>query len=141
MTYNPITTMYYWTKGENVPLTSNFGTKEMTCHCNYDTCKNQFVTNDLMKRLEALRAEFAHPITIDRGYTCLHHQADLVGQGYQAAAPLSSMHCRGGAVDISSGFVSALGALLPKYFSAIGTAATWFHVDTRSDKLRRWEYK
>lgn len=60
--------------------------------------------------------------------------------GFETSAGVSQ-HELGNAADITSMSFKRLGEMLPEEFNAIGTGRTFYHVDTRDDKERRWSYR
>ena len=129
-------------KHSNTRISAHFVSSEFECPCNHPSCVDQEISDSLIKKLEDLRVEFDLPISINSGYRCAEKQQDLRDQGYETATGKST-HELGKAVDIRPTDLSNmkdLGKLLPKYFKAIGTAKTFFHVDERDDKERRWSY-
>lgn len=132
---------YIWNRGEDAPVGTlgHFSTLELACHCNYTDCVEQRVSEKLINRLENVRLEYDAPIFINRAYSCLKHQADLVGAGLQAADPAKSMHPKGEAADIRARLMTKLVPIVERYFQAIGLAPTWLHCDTRPKDVR-WTY-
>lgn len=133
---------YLWNKGEDAPVgtTNHFRSRELECHCTYPDCIEQRVSQKLINRLENVRLEYGDAVFINRAYSCRHHQADLLGAGFQAAHPDKSQHCVGEAADIRARLMTKLVPIVERYFQAVGLAPTWLHADTRDDKPRRWTY-
>lgn len=127
--------MHTWTRGATGALSAYFTAKEFTCKCG--VCRDQRVSKELIKKLDLVRAAVG-PITITSGFRCGLHQANLTKQGLNTAK--NSTHCIGQAADITCGDLAALFTACEAEFKAIGTAATFLHVDLRADKVRRWSY-
>lgn len=91
--------------------------------------------------MELVRAEYGMPITVTSAFRCGKYQAQLRGSlppGHTAVGP--STHEYGNALDVQGPDMPKLLNILEKYFMAIGVASTFFHVDLRADKVRRWKY-
>jgi uncharacterized protein YcbK (DUF882 family) len=89
-----------------------------------------------------VRVAFNAPITINSGYRCAVKQEQLRKAGYETAVGISS-HELGIAADISAPDMAALGVAVEKVFGpySIGTANSFYHVDSRPNGPRRWSYK
>jgi uncharacterized protein YcbK (DUF882 family) len=132
---------FYWKKGEDVPVSAHFGTKELTCQCSHPACIDQMISGELLNRLEKIRIDLAQPISVTSAFRCAEHQQDLRESGIMTAAG-KSQHELGNASDIKCPVpIDDLVNTAAKYFQAIGIAHTWIHVDLRNDKpIRRWYY-
>lgn len=133
--------MQVFKKNENKKLTRNFVSKEFECRCLKD-CGNQYVSEELLNRLQSVRDEMGCPITVTSGFRCREHQEHLRGSGIKTATGIST-HELGIAVDVqvAPSKMDKLYSILEKYFKSIGVARTFFHVDLRNDKeKRRWKY-
>lgn len=128
---------YTWSRGSNLPLSAHFNAKEFTCKCGI--CKGQKISAELIKRLERVREAYGAPITVTSGYRCANHQAALRKSGIQTAVGTSS-HERAEATDLFGADMPKLLKLLESEFKSIGLANTFYHVDLRDDKIRRWTY-
>jgi uncharacterized protein YcbK (DUF882 family) len=129
-----------WQRGSNLPLSAHFNAKEFTCQCGM--CRPQKIKNDLITKLERVREKFGRPLIITSGYRCARHQASLRGQGLQTASGTST-HELGEAADVRPKDLADMPELLKileEEFKAIGLASTFYHVDLRADKIRRWKY-
>lgn len=127
-------------KGDDSLVTPSFKAREFDCPCG--ECSSTLISEELLLKLQAIRDQIAAPLHINSGYRCPAHQAALTSEGYETATP--SQHELGCAADIQA--VCIGGAALETIaracgFKAVGVGQTWIHVDTRSDKDRRWEYK
>ena len=126
---------YIWKKGERVQLTNNFSTVEFACKCKRADCVEQKISVRLVTDIQWLREATQSSLRVHSGYRCEAHNKAVGG------AP-KSQHPKGDAADVSSS------ALLPAElrktaevrFKAIGTASNFLHLDTRNDKVRRWNY-
>lgn len=131
--------MYHWSRGTNRNLSAHFTTKEFTCQCGI--CRDQRISEKLIEKLEEVRALYGRPIVVTSGFRCARHQAHLRGTlppGYTAKG--KSQHEEGFAADVKGEDMQALYAAIEQVFKAIGLAKTFFHVDLRADKVRRWNY-
>lgn len=146
---------YTWQKGSNKRLTSYFNEAEFTCPCNFEPCKEQRISIDLINRLQTLRKQFKNPVKITSGFRCFFYQAALASRGYETAKGISQ-HELGNAADVAPvlgvirpgetnpltlpELMVKLKDLVEANFKASGQGKTFFHVDTRADKERRWSY-
>lgn len=136
--------MFIFKKQDKKDLGKYFNSKEMECHCKYDDCIDQFISETLIQKLDLVREEFGEPLRVTSAFRCAKKQADLRGSGIKTAAGKST-HEMGAAVDIQPLYTSSekmekLFKILEKHFKAIGIAKTFYHVDLRNDKIRRWDY-
>jgi uncharacterized protein YcbK (DUF882 family) len=116
-----------------------FNLREFECKCGL--CARQTISTELVKKLHKIRTELGLPITVTSGYRCAAYQARLRGSlpvGHTAKG--RSSHEAGNAADLACRDMDKLLKLCESEFKAIGVASTFVHVDTRSDKLRRWKY-
>lgn len=137
---------YIWDKeDENEALSKHFDTKEFSCLCKYESCKEQKISKSLISKLELVRDEVDSPLRITSGFRCAEHQEYLRGAGVSTVVAKKSTHEKGDAADVqivsdkADKMDTLLGAL-EKEFKAIGLAKTFYHVDLRDDKKRRWNY-
>jgi zinc D-Ala-D-Ala carboxypeptidase len=131
--------MFSWNRGTVRMLSTHFSTKEFTCRCGM--CRDQRISKELITKIEEVRALYGRPITVTSGFRCPRHQAHLRGtlpEGHTAKG--TSTHEMGQAADITGEDLPALFAACEKVFKAIGLAKTFYHVDLRNDKVRRWNY-
>jgi len=134
--------MIRFKKHDKKPLSKHFSSQEFACKCTYPSCQEQLVADTLLIMLEKVREELGGPITITSAFRCNKKQRDLRRSGIQTASSTSS-HELGIAVDIQAKDMKKLGELVEKYFSNIGTAPTFYHVDMRpmlNGRKRRWNY-
>ena len=129
---------FTWTKGTNQRLSTHFLTDEFDCHCIHSNCKDQKISVDLIERLELVR-QAVGPITVTSGYRCARYQARLLSLP-EVETVKNSKHCTGDAADIQTNDIQALYKTVARYFTAIGVAKTFIHVDTRPGK-HSWTYK
>lgn len=129
-------------KGSKEQLSPHFNVSEFECPCS--NCSFTFVDDGLIQGLEILREKLGAAVVIDRGggYRCDYCQQQLKEKGYPTATG-RSQHQDGKAADLRCDERS--GADLEIFaaesgFKAVGVAPSWIHVDTRTDKLRRWTY-
>lgn len=133
---------YRWRRGERPQIWpyKYFSPREFECLCGI--CGPQTISADLVGALEAIRISLGKPIRITSAYRCSAHQAKLrrtLPPGHTATG--RSSHEDGIAADIQvAGNPPLLLATLEAYFKSIGTAPTFYHVDMRRDKQRRWIY-
>ena len=128
-----------WIKGEKKQITTHFTADELQCKCSFPSCRTQRVAGDLIARLEKLRLDVGKPLILTSVFRCAAHQATLRDSGVQTATGLSQ-HELGRAADIATGGHLNLDVAASSYFSAIGKAKSFIHVDLRNDKPRRWSY-
>lgn len=128
-------------KKDTTQLSPNFTANEFDCSCN--SCVDNFIDDELIAKLELVRAEVG-PIKIPSGYRCPQHNKAVGG------AP-SSSHMAGLAVDIQPIplNVDSLDRLYNKcleVFDNIGDGRPkgFVHVDVRPAKAsgikRKWIY-
>jgi uncharacterized protein YcbK (DUF882 family) len=130
---------WIWDKGVKAKLSDHFTTTEFECTCNSKNCQLQQVNIKLIEKLEDARDDVGGPIFINSGFRCGQKQRQLKALGVKTAKKIST-HELGDAADVRTTQCSILKRILIKYFKAIGDATTWFHVDLREDKVRRWKY-
>lgn len=135
---------YIWNKGEIFKLSDHFSTKEMDCQCNYEACKEQKISKDLIQRIEKIRLEVNQPLVITSAFRCSKHQEDIRNSGASSVvAKKQSQHELGNAVDIrpkdEQGIRTTFLAICEKYFTTIGLSNRFLHVDIRKEKIQ-WEY-
>lgn len=119
-------------KSNSQSLSDHFDLNEFHCHCTYPDCSYTLVDSNLVNSLETLR-EVTGPISINDGYRCSRHNADVGG------VP-GSQHMLGKASDI----VSALGPNLTAFNAeqgpfkngGVGRYSTFTHVDCRGYTAR-----
>lgn len=143
-TYNEF---FVWNKGQKLELSKNFKTNEFDCQCSNASCVEQRIAIDLINRLQALREASEGSITVTSGYRCEAHQAALkaksdAGDPNLPLVAKNSTHTKGIAADIKiAGHRSgeSMEPIVSKFFTSIGTAARFLHVDTR-EGIRRFKY-
>ena len=139
---------YTWDKGEDIKITKHFRSKELECKCNFPNCKKQFISYDLMNRLELTRLELGVPLTITSAFRCSEHQEAIRNSGISTvAAKVKSQHEEGNAVDIANPKDVSREVFLGvcrENFQTIGLSDSFLHVDTRGltseGKRREWKY-
>ena len=112
-----------------------FTPAEMACHCGRDFCAAAPMAKSFMDRLNALRAEWGHPLIITSARRCPWWNQHVGGAK-------GSKHLEGRAVDIKM-----LPIEIPKFitlaekygFNGLGVGATFIHIDDRSEPAR-WTY-
>lgn len=131
--------MASYAKGFEVPVGSNFTSREFDCPCARDSCQTTIVDSRLVEGLEALRRALG-PLAINSGFRCSSHNAEVGGKP-------DSQHLIGFAADIRSlrghtGFSIAQEAESVPCFArgGIGIAGPWAHVDVRQTGAARWRY-
>lgn len=120
-------------------LSPHFNSREFVCNCG---CIESKISKDLVAKLERVRFKYGHGLIITSAYRCPDYQARLKRMGYETAVGVST-HELGQAVDLRPAAYGDFAALLPileEEFQAIGVAKTFYHVDLRADKKRRWSY-
>lgn len=132
---------FVWSKGEVHKLSNHFSTKEMDCHCNYEACKEQRISKDLILRMEKVRQEVGEPLIITSAFRCTPYQEHLRATGVNTVVAKKSTHELGDAVDAvpKSGKGVNFEAICAKQFDSIGLADNFLHLDTRQG-YRRWNY-
>lgn len=137
---------FIWNKGEVTPLSDHFGTQEFSCHCENKDCIEQRVSEDLINRLEWLRAASNGTLHINSGFRCEKYQQELEKSGANTVVAKNSQHCLGNAADIASSPLQPLQllVLIKHKFNAYGIARNWIHVDLRLPHAdgtdRTWKY-
>jgi len=125
---------FIFTKDENIKLSDNFSSKEFKCNCSNSSCKEQKISVLLIEKLQKVRKKLGQSIKITSGYRCEQHNIDIGGAK-------QSQHINGNAADIKCNDMDKLDTLCNEEFMSIGDDKPVFlHVDTRSDKKRRWTY-
>lgn len=128
-------------KNSEEPVSRNFKAYEFDCPC--PECEETLIDTDLIDGLQAMRDIMRVPLVITSAYRCEHHQKLLRHNGYPTSEGRST-HEDGKAADLQAANLSGnkLAQLAEQcHFRAIGIAEMWIHVDTRSDKDRRWKYQ
>jgi len=134
---------YYWKKGEVYKFNNYFNTKEFSCRCNFESCKEQKISKDIINKLTKLREDIQEPLTITSAFRCSEYQQYLRNSGANTVVAKKSTHEEGEAVDVVPARmkISFFESIAARYFDAIGIANNFLHLDTRSDKKnRRWKY-
>ena len=88
-----------------------------------------------------MREAYGRPLTVTSGFRCADKQAALraaLPPGHTAVG--KSTHELGEAADVRGPNSATLLPLLEAEFEAIGIAKTFYHVDLRVGKKRRWNY-
>lgn len=127
-------------KSKKIPLSAHFDSSEFDCGCSH--CKETWIEQCLVERLESLRDVLGCPILINSGYRCGHHQGELRERGYPTAKGKST-HEMGMAADITTGRHNSdqlEDAARKAGFKAVGIGDGWVHVDSRDDCERKWTY-
>lgn len=135
-----------WNKGGDEKLSDYFKQSEFTCQCSYDDCKEQKISQELIRRLSGLREHIRCPIKITSGFRCIKHQKDLRESGVNTVVAQLSQHELGNAADIKCSslpmdqFVTEIKTL----FFSVGLATNFVHVDLRplreDGSYRIWKY-
>lgn len=133
--------IHVYQKGQPEQVTEHFVSTEFDCPCKREDCRETKISWDLLEFLEAIRVRVKVPLTITSGFRCAGHQGDLEEQGYPTAK--YSKHLTGEAADLVA--TGHTGKRLEQVargvgVMAVGTARSWIHIDTRSDKRRAWTY-
>lgn len=123
-----------YTKGVNVKLSTNFGSREFDCHGN-GCCSQTLINPQLVKYVQQIRDHFNKPITVTSGYRCPIHNRNVGGA-------TGSRHSRGDAADIVVQDISS--REVAKYAESIGIKGIglyetqkdgyFTHIDTRDVK-------
>jgi hypothetical protein len=135
---------YIWDKGQVFKLSDHFSTKEMNCHCKYETCKEQRISKELIQRIENIRVEVNQPLIVTSAFRCKEHQNYIRNSGQSTVvAKKQSQHELGNAVDIlpkdEKDIRGKFLEICKKQFTTIGLSDKFLHVDMRKDKIE-WEY-
>jgi len=135
---------YIWDKGYEYPLTDHFSTREFTCQCSHESCKEQRISIDLVDKLEKIRVEVGQPLIITSGFRCSAHQQDIRDSGQSTVVAVKkSTHELGDAADIlpkdGKEIQGSFLKLCAQHFDSIGLSDRFLHVDQRVG-LRRWNY-
>ena len=127
-------------RGESSRASASFDSTEFDCNCKYENCTYTVIDTELLEKLERVRGILGKPVHILSGYRCAAYQLELGNRGLSAAK--TSQHCLGRAADIkvSVHIEELIDAAETVGFLAIGVAKRWIHVDTRTDRIRRWTY-
>jgi len=117
-------------KGIRKQLTKNFNSSEFECKCS--RCKEVKIDMDHVRKLQKLRDDLGAPISINSGYRCPAHNAEVGGAD-------NSQHKYGTATDIVvKGMSPDEVADACESFSGLGRYDSFTHVDSRSGKAR-WD--
>ena len=139
---------YVWDKGEfkDYPFNAYFKASEFECKCEYDTCVEQRISQDLLSRIRAIREELNKPMTVTSAFRCSRHQEALRNSGVNTVVAKKSQHELGNAVDIKvNGLnVNEWESNIKSKFFYYGIAKTFIHVDIRPQKKQgvwvTWKY-
>jgi uncharacterized protein YcbK (DUF882 family) len=133
--------MITFKKKDNNKLSKNFNTKEFECSC--VKCGDQFISEELIEKLQKVRDLYGKSITVNSGYRCPEHNQAIGGK-------VGSSHVSGLAVDISPSLmnVDELDKLYDICYSIFdnigdGRSKKFIHVDVREPKKtgkRHWIY-
>lgn len=119
---------------KNEKLSPNFNSGEFACKCGRRLCNVSFISEDLLEALEALRAYFNAPVSINSGYRCIEHNQRIGGSE-------NSRHTHGLAVDIvikGQEPAAVYDYLNSRYPGGVGLGnyKTFTHFDVRPEKAR-----
>lgn len=130
-------------KGENKQITDHFNSKEFECPCSNCDLDTQYISEELVIKLEEVRIEYGNGILINSGYRCPIHNKEVGGKE-------NSSHMNGLAADPSPARktlddLDNLYDLCYDKFDNIGDGRKhgFIHVDVREKKAtgkRRWIY-
>lgn len=133
--------MITFKKEETGKVSSNFSFKEFKCPCT--KCTTQYLSSDLIDKLEEVRKRYGKPIKVNSGYRCPSHNQAIGGK-------IGSAHTSGLAADISPALMTVdeldtLYEICYDIFDNIGDGRhkKFIHVDVREPKKtgkRRWIY-
>jgi len=123
-------------------LSKHFSRSEFSCRGTDCDCKGTFNTVDteLLRILEAIRAHFDRPITVNSGCRCLDHNA-AVGGAMPTDGVGGSQHLYGRAADIvvdgiSPSLVYELADQMG--IGGAGKYSSFTHIDSRTNGPARW---
>lgn len=129
-----------WKKGEKKSLSKHFSTVEFECKCSYPECIDQIVEQELINRLEKIREEIKMPLKINSGFRCTAYQKHLRDTKASTVVAKKSQHELGAACDATCSIPhDDFLKICEKYFTAIGLAKNFLHLDTRVGYFR-WNY-
>ena len=129
-----------FTKGDRVQISNNFVSTEFDCH-GQGCCTETPIDYNLVTILQAVRNHFRVPVTVNCGYRCPKHNAEISG------ASKTSQHMSGNAGDIVVKGVHPVSVAryvetISGYHGMIG-CYTWdnsgkgfVHIDTRGTDYR-----
>lgn len=127
---------FIWKKGEKFQLSKNFNSSEVECKCKNPDCVEQKISKDLIEKAQKVRDEHGRSITVTSGFRCLKHNRAIGSSD-------TSQHPKGNGLDYTSSDLNGLYSLSEKHFKAVGDGRArrkFVHVDSRTDKVRRWDY-
>ena len=110
-------------------LSDHFDEREFACAC----CGEVVVEPGLVDVLEDVRRHFGKPVTVQSGYRCAAHNADVGGATY-------SQHLYGKAADIvvKDTDPSEVQDYLREHAGGLGSYTSFTHVDVRG-YTARWK--
>lgn len=122
---------FVWNRGDKFPLSKNFLSTEFECKCG--GCTRQFISKDLVDKLQALRIYFGMPVKINSAYRCPDHNATVGGSQL-------SQHLLGRAADIViiDVPVNLVARKADAIFNGLGRYTKFTHVDVRPNGAARW---
>ena len=133
--------MISFKKDDTGKVSANFSFKELKCPCS--NCTVQFISPELISKLEEVRKRYGKPIKINSGFRCPSHNQNIGGK-------VGSSHVSGLAADISPVLMTLdeldiLYDICYDIFDNIGDGRNkkFIHVDVREPKKsgkRRWVY-
>lgn len=133
--------MITFKKKETKNLSRNFNSSEFECSC--QKCDNQFISEELIEKLQKVRDLYGKSIKVNSGYRCPEHNQSIGGK-------VGSSHVSGLAADISPGLMNLdeldkLYDICYAIFDNIGDGRNkkFIHVDVREPKKsgkRHWIY-
>ena len=133
--------MISFKKSENKSLSKNFSSNEFQCPCK--KCTDQFISEELIEKLQKVRDAYGASIKVTSGYRCPEHNAAVGGK-------VGSSHMSGLAADIQPSLMNLdeldkLYEICYNIFDNIGDGRNkkFVHVDVREKKgtgKRHWLY-
>lgn len=127
-------------------ISKHFKAREFSCKCNYYSCSEQNLSDDLLVVLEKIREEFGKGIKITSGCRCLQHNAQEGGK--TQSKHLFTKDIAGSAADIAPfdlKDIDTLYGICYKHVEALGKAKSFIHIDMRpalaNGQKTLWTYK
>lgn len=107
-------------KGQDGRIAAYLSYEEMDCRCERSSCKFTIFYRPTIIAFDATRIDFQGPITVNSGFRCQEHNADVGGKD-------DSRHKRGMALDMAADDLDKLEKCAKRHFDVVIRYKTFLH--------------